>query len=322
MKYIFYIYNGEPTRECRPVSFAGEGIEIEDIDFSSDTDAALYALDIIASNNGDEEIIDVLNTRDEAFEYLDSIDISNGDWACLAIENPDGFIYGDSDLVDIFFQNADNEYDEGLAEEWLSKNPNGYYNSNSDKGVELSEAYDKKIIYAAEYYHPKLYKWIRLCEKPTYEEAAKYLNTPIIDNPKTRVAKYEKSGVRKINYKELPLDETLNEEWNKEWDNLGVDLEKTARKDHINVDFINSDSLVMGSFKLTFAINRGDWKHDHLAFDDIAEEFINNTGKYAFWKVDTIQTEYSDSDNYSADHIVYVVPKDKEALLLDMKKLF
>ena len=322
MKYTFYFYDGTPTKERRPAAFPGEGVEVDEIDFSSDVDAALYAVDVVASNNDDIDVLDVINSKSAAFDYLDSVDMSSGDWACLAIKNANEFIYGDAELVDMFFENPDNTYDEGFANEWLSKNPNGYYNSETDKGADLAEAYNGKIIYAAEYYHPKLYKWIRLCEKPTCEEAEKYLNTPIIGNPKTRIAKYEKSGVRKVNYTELPLDEAITEEWNKEWDDLGIAIEKRARAKHINVDFINSDALVMESFKLTFEIINGDWKHDHWLFDDLAEKYINDTDKYRFWKVDTQQTEESDTDTYSAYHIVYVIPKDKQKLFNQMSTLF
>ena len=322
MKYTFYFYNGIPTKEDRDVKFAGEGVEVDEIDFSSDTDAALYALDVVASNNNDEDVIDVSTSKSDCFDYLDSINISSGEYACLAIQNSDEFIYGDSELVDMFFENSDNKYDEGFASEWLEDNPDGYYNSEIDKGSDISEAANPKIIYAAEYYHPTLDKWVRLCEKPTYEEAEKYLNTPVIGNPEKRIAKYEKSGVRKLKYKELPLDEALNEEWNKEWDNLGIDIEKAARSESISVDFINSDALVMECFKLTFEITQGDWKHDHWAFDNFVEEYLDNHEKYAFWKVETTQTESSDDDSYSAYHDVYVIPKEKREFLTQMSKLF
>lgn len=322
MKYTFYFYNGEPTKQDRFSEFAGEGVEIDEIDFSSDLDAALYALDVVASNNDDDSILTSIGTKDGAFDYLDSVDMNAGDYSCLAIEGDGEFIYGDAELVDMFFENSDNRYDEGFADEWLADNPNGYYNSETDKGVELSEAYNSKIIYAAEYYHPKLFKWIRLCEKPTYEEAEKYLSTPILGDPEKRVAKYEKSGARKITYKEIPLDESLNEAFNKEWNELGIAVERAARKESINVDFINSDALVMGSFKLTFEITDGDWKHDHWAFDEFVEDYINKTDMYKFWKVDVREIDKSLDDTYSAYHIVYVIPKDKEQTLTQMSTLF
>ena len=61
MKYTFYFYNGIPTKEDRDVKFAGEGVEVDEIDFSSDTDAALYALDVVASNKVPLIIVDGKN---------------------------------------------------------------------------------------------------------------------------------------------------------------------------------------------------------------------------------------------------------------------
>ena len=117
-------------------------------------------------------------------------------------------------------------------------------------------------------------------------------------------------------------NESLQEEWNREWDNIGIEIEKAARKEHIWVDFINTDSSVMGAFTATFEINNGDWKHDHLAFDEVVKEYFANNEKYALWKIDTNQTDSSDDDSYSAEHIAFIVPKDKMELLNSMKSLF
>ena len=78
----------------------------------------------------------------------------------------------------------------------------------------------------------------------------------------------------------------------------------------------------MGAFTATFEINNGDWKHDHLAFNEVVEEYLANNKKYALWKIDTNQTDSSDDDSYSAEHIAFIVPKDKMELLNSMKGLF
>ena len=120
------------------------------------------------------------------------------------------------------------------------------------------------------------------------------------------------------------LDESksIDEEWDKEWDNIGIEIEKAAREQHIGVDFINTDSSVMGAFTATFKIDRGDWKHDHWAFDEVVKEYLANNEKYALWKIDTNQIGSSEDDSYSAEHIAFIVPKDKMELLNSMKGLF
>lgn len=120
----------------------------------------------------------------------------------------------------------------------------------------------------------------------------------------------------------LSESKVIKEEWNREWDNIGIEIEKAARAQHIGVDFINTDSSVMGAFTATFEINRGDWKHDHWAFDEVVKEYLADNEKYALWKIDTNQIGSSDDDSYSAEHIAFIVPKDKMELLNSMKGLF
>lgn len=61
----------------------------------------------------------------------------------------------------------------------------------------------KWIVYRCEYFEPKIDKWVRLIETTDLEEAKSLINQPIFGDPIVRVAKYEKSGVRKIKYKLL-----------------------------------------------------------------------------------------------------------------------
>lgn len=61
----------------------------------------------------------------------------------------------------------------------------------------------KWIVYRCEYFEPKIDRWVRLIETTDLEEAKSLINQPIFGDPIVRVAKYEKSGVRKIKYKLL-----------------------------------------------------------------------------------------------------------------------
>lgn len=63
----------------------------------------------------------------------------------------------------------------------------------------------KRIVYRCEYFEPKIDRWVCLIETKELDEAKSLLDHPIIGNPPTRVAKYEKSGVRKIKYKTLEV---------------------------------------------------------------------------------------------------------------------
>ena len=63
----------------------------------------------------------------------------------------------------------------------------------------------KSIVYRCEYFEPKIDRWVCLIETKELDEAKSLLDHPIIGDPTTRVAKYEKSGVRKIKYKTLEV---------------------------------------------------------------------------------------------------------------------
>lgn len=61
----------------------------------------------------------------------------------------------------------------------------------------------KWIGYRCEYFEEKIDRWVCLIETTDLEEAKSLINQPIFGDPIVRVAKYEKSGVRKIKYKLL-----------------------------------------------------------------------------------------------------------------------
>ena len=68
----------------------------------------------------------------------------------------------------------------------------------------------KWIGYRCEYFEPRIDRWVCLIETKDLDEAKSLLDHPIIGDPTTRVAKYEKTGVRKIKYKVLEVIEVKN----------------------------------------------------------------------------------------------------------------
>lgn len=65
------------------------------------------------------------------------------------------------------------------------------------------------IIFKTEYYEPKLDKWIAFWSG-TLDECMNKLGYPIVGDVPQRVAKYEKSGIRKIKYKLLEVIKQLS----------------------------------------------------------------------------------------------------------------
>lgn len=71
------------------------------------------------------------------------------------------------------------------------------------------------IIFKTEYYEPKLDKWIAFWSG-SQDECMNKLGYPIIGDVPQRVAKYEKSGIRKIKYKLLEVIKQLSSDEVKE----------------------------------------------------------------------------------------------------------
>lgn len=65
----------------------------------------------------------------------------------------------------------------------------------------------KWIGYRCEYFEPRIDRWVCMIETKDLEEAKSLLDHPIIGDPTIRVAKYEKTGVRKIKYRVLEVIE-------------------------------------------------------------------------------------------------------------------
>lgn len=70
-------------------------------------------------------------------------------------------------------------------------------------------------IFRTEYYEPKLDKWVNFWSG-TLDECMDKLGYPIVGDVPQRVAKYEKSGVRKIKYKLLEVIKQLSSDEVKE----------------------------------------------------------------------------------------------------------
>ena len=96
------------------------------------------------------------------------------------------------------------EYKDMEHKMWMRKHGINEANLVPKKSVK------KWIGYRCEYFEEKIDRWVCLIETKDLDEAKSLLDHPIIGNPPTRVAKYEKTGVRKIKYKVLGVIEVKN----------------------------------------------------------------------------------------------------------------
>ena len=96
------------------------------------------------------------------------------------------------------------EYKDMEHKMWMRKHGINEANLVPKKSVK------KWIGYRCEYFEEKIDRWVCLIETKDLDEAKSLLDHPIIGNPPTRVAKYEKTGVRKIKYKVLEVIEVKN----------------------------------------------------------------------------------------------------------------
>lgn len=76
----------------------------------------------------------------------------------------------------------------------------------------------------------------------------------------------------------------------------------------------------LGVKVVTFRVE-GDWKHDHLYFEDLVEKWAKENGK-EIWKIDENIVEEDGSDYYTADHKVYITDKETSDRLNSMRGLF
>ena len=93
------------------------------------------------------------------------------------------------------------EYKDMEHKMWMRKHGINEANLVPKKSVK------KWIGYRCEYFEEKIDRWVCLIETKDLDEAKSLLDHPIIGDPTTRVAKYEKTGVRKIKYKVLEVIE-------------------------------------------------------------------------------------------------------------------
>ena len=96
------------------------------------------------------------------------------------------------------------EYKDMEHKMWMRKHGINEANLVPKKSVK------KWIGYRCEYFEEKIDRWVCLIETKDLDEAKSLLDHPIIGNPPTRVAKYEKTGVRKNKYKVLEVIEVKN----------------------------------------------------------------------------------------------------------------
>ena len=120
--------------------------------------------------------------RDKYLEYIDEVNTKLANTYNISLE----------------------EYKDMEHKMWMRKHGINEANLVPKKSVK------KWIGYRCEYFEEKIDRWVCLIETKDLDEAKSLLDHPIIGNPPTRVAKYEKTGVRKIKYKVLEVIEVKN----------------------------------------------------------------------------------------------------------------
>ena len=112
------------------------------------------------------------------------------------------------------------------------------------------------------------------------------------------------------------IDESMDDVW-KDYESIEKFLEKN---NYTNYDLMDYNEYPMSTSKISIRVD-GDWKHDHLYFQDIIEEWAKENNRDIF-KIDK-DVEPSDSDWYAATYHIYVT-KDKDSLdkLNSMRRLF
>lgn len=197
----------------------------------------------------------------------------------------------------------DHETQEELDNLWIRK-----VQQLHSKGLleDLVEAVASRIVYCAEYYEPKLDKWIRMSERSTKEAAEADLDTPVIGDPKKRVTKYEKSGVRKITYKEITDEGAISGRASSytfdELKALEQGLYASLKAHDIHPEdgtFFNSSNRI-ADLELYLVID-GDWKHDHILTETLVEEFCK-ANKLSIIRTDSKEIGSSHDDWYKAEH--------------------
>ena len=205
------------------------------------------------------------------------------------------------------------------------------------KDEPLTEA-SNTIVYRAEYYEPKLGKWVSYYENNSLDSVKSNLDNPIVGDPRRRIAQYERSGVRKPSYKFVKeVDTTLEEDmkyYPQDYDKIELeykDLEFTQVGNKRDVDdwdefdreatwtyevdkndvytFIFEDCIDVEDFPTAFddefdPNNEDDWNSFVAWLEDNFEEIYSKYEDKILdrWKEDAIEDA---EKNYEYDPIDY-----------------
>lgn len=118
------------------------------------------------------------------------------------------------------------------------------------------------------------------------------------------------------------FNESLNEDG---YEKVISDLESIENyliaNNFSNYEVFGYDNYPMETSKIVFEVS-GDWKHDHLLFKDLVNEWADKNNRKIF-KIDSEEVGHSDSDNYEAIYNVYITKDDDSYNILNsMRGLF
>lgn len=128
---------------------------------------------------------------------------------------------------------------------------------------------------------------------------------------------YGKKGYRVVVY----TGESLTEDYDRAIKDL-ESIERFLRREGFDsYDVTDYDEYPMETSVISFEIE-GDWKHEHLFFENLIEEWAEENNRDIF-KIDSETVGSPDSDYYTAIHTVYIT-RDHEAtnMLNSMRGLF
>lgn len=112
------------------------------------------------------------------------------------------------------------------------------------------------------------------------------------------------------------LEESLKEDYSSDKFSTNAhtvanEIAKNAEEYGLGVEIHSSKERSDGIYVVSFDIEWGDWKHDHLRFDFLTREFLSENG-YELLDTNEIETEEDGSDTYSATHIFMIKKSDED----------
>lgn len=118
----------------------------------------------------------------------------------------------------------------------------------------------------------------------------------------------------------LILDEELSAS---DLDDIGIELDRLCDQKHLWADYIKyeDDKYPLNIKGLVFEVS-GDWRHDHLYFNDLAQALLKAKG-YEVIRIDTEEIGESEEDSYDAFHTIIFTDNSEDVdKYNEIKKLF